>query len=64
MQKSFVLGAVVVLLLLLAGCASTPGGSGSSGSMSRGLSGVPSFVNDAYLNASASVMKRYRIKAA
>ncbi|MDR1230314.1 MAG: hypothetical protein LBK61_02810 [Spirochaetaceae bacterium] len=56
MKKSFVLGAAVVLLLSLAGCASAPVISGASGSMSKGLSGVPSFVNDAYLNASEDVL--------
>jgi hypothetical protein len=54
MKKSFVLGAAVVLLLSLAGCASAP--AAPSGSMSKGLSGVPSFVNDAYLNASEDVL--------
>jgi hypothetical protein len=53
MKKSFVLGAAVVLALSLAGCASTPG---SSGGMGRGLRGVPSFVNDAYRNASEDVI--------
>ncbi|MDR1230685.1 MAG: hypothetical protein LBK61_04710 [Spirochaetaceae bacterium] len=53
MKKSFVLGAAVVLLLALAGCAGVPG---ASGSMGRGLSGVPDFVNEAYLNASEDVL--------
>ncbi|MDR1231643.1 MAG: hypothetical protein LBK61_09610 [Spirochaetaceae bacterium] len=59
MKKSFVLGAAVVLALSLAGCAGFPGASGSSapsGNTSRGLSGVPSFVNDAYLGASEDVI--------
>jgi hypothetical protein len=50
MKKSFVLGAALVLLLSLAGCAST------SGRMSGGLSGVPDFVNEAYLGASEDVI--------
>jgi hypothetical protein len=54
MKKSFVLGAAAALLLSLAGCASAP--TAPSGSMSKGLSGVPSFVNDAYLNASEDVL--------
>ncbi|MDR1147673.1 MAG: LPP20 family lipoprotein [Spirochaetaceae bacterium] len=56
MKKSFVLGlgAAVALLLSLAGCASAP--AAPSGSMGKGLSGVPSFVNDAYLNASEDVL--------
>ncbi|MDR1230662.1 MAG: hypothetical protein LBK61_04585, partial [Spirochaetaceae bacterium] len=53
MKKSFVLGAAAVALLLLAGCAGVPG---ASGSMGRGLSGVPGFVNEAYLNASEDVL--------
>jgi hypothetical protein len=56
MKKSFVLGVAVVLLLSLAGCGSAPAASGPSGSTSRGLSGVPDFVNDAYLNASEDVI--------
>jgi hypothetical protein len=50
MKKSFVLGAAVVALLWLAGCAS------ASGRMGQGLSGVPGFVNEAYLNASEDVI--------
>jgi hypothetical protein len=59
MKKSFVLGAAVVLLLSLAGCAGTPpasDSSGSSGSSGRGLRGVPDFVNDAYMSASEDVI--------
>jgi hypothetical protein len=59
MKKSFVLGAALVLSLSLAGCAGAPGlpvSSGSPDRMSRGLSGVPSFVNDAYMNASEDVL--------
>jgi hypothetical protein len=57
MKKSFVLGAAVAALLSMAGCASTPVmGGGDSGRMSRGLSGVPDFVNEAYLNASEDVI--------
>jgi hypothetical protein len=66
MKKSFVLGAVAVVLLSIAvagsGCASGPVPVGavdrpaSSGSMGTGLSGVPKFVNDAYLNASEDVL--------
>jgi hypothetical protein len=55
MKKSFVLGAAAALLLSLAGCASAPPAA-PSGSMSKGLSGVPGFVNDAYLNASEDVL--------
>jgi hypothetical protein len=55
-KKTFVLGAAVVLALSLAGCASAPVSSGSSGNTGRGLSGVPSFVNDAYLGASEDVI--------
>jgi hypothetical protein len=50
MKKSFVLGAAVVARLSMAGCAS------ASGRMSRGLSGVPDFVNEAYLGASEDVI--------
>jgi hypothetical protein len=62
MKKSFVLGAAIVLSLSLAGCAGAPGSSASSGSSgssdrtSRGLSGVPSFVNEAYMGASEDVL--------
>jgi hypothetical protein len=50
MKKFFVLRAAAVVLLSMVGCAST------SGRMSRGLSGVPDFVNEAYLNASEDVI--------
>jgi hypothetical protein len=53
MKKSFVLGAAAVLVLSLAGCASAPAASSST---RDGLSGVPGFVNDAYLNASEDVL--------
>lgn len=54
MKKFFVLG---LAALALAGCVSVPPPSGgSSGSPGRSLSGVPSFVNEAYLNASEDVL--------
>jgi hypothetical protein len=56
MKRVFVFGVTVVLLLSVAGCAGTPTVPGSSGSMRKGLSGVPTFVNDAYLNASEDVL--------
>jgi hypothetical protein len=48
-----VLAAATILSLSLAGCSSAPKASKSRGA---GLSGVPSFVNDAYLNASEDVL--------
>jgi hypothetical protein len=42
------------LAVLLAGCAGAP--SSRSGPMLAGLSGVPAFVNEAYLNASEDVL--------
>jgi hypothetical protein len=56
MKKSFVLGAAAVLVLSLAGCASTSGSSGSSGNTGRGLNGVPDFVSEAFLSASEDVL--------
>jgi hypothetical protein len=56
MKRFFVLSVTAALLLSAAGCASGPPASGSSGSLSKGLSGVPGFVNDAYLNASEDVL--------
>ncbi|MDR1444628.1 MAG: hypothetical protein LBI94_07090 [Treponema sp.] len=52
------------MALLLMGCAGTPAATSSSSSgstsspvtLSPGLSGVPAFVNDAYLNASEDVL--------
>ena len=68
-MKMFVLSVTVLIALSMAGCATKPvpvvvvGGetpqaasSGSSGTLSKGLSGVPSFVNEAYLNASEDVL--------
>jgi hypothetical protein len=52
MKKSFVLGAAIILLLSLAGCASAPRASDSS----KKLNGVPDFVNEAYMNASEDVL--------
>ncbi|MDR2020945.1 MAG: hypothetical protein LBQ14_09290 [Treponema sp.] len=49
----------LVLALSLSGCASVAesgGGSSSGPSRGKGLSGVPSFVNEAYLNASEDVL--------
>ncbi|MDR0584133.1 MAG: LPP20 family lipoprotein [Treponema sp.] len=59
MRVFSVFNLAAVLALLLVGCASAPqsgGGSSSGGPLGRGLSGVPSFVNDAYLNASEDVL--------
>lgn len=56
MKKNVVLGLAVALVLLLAGCGSAPKSGGSSATIGKGLSGVPSFVNDAYLNASEDVL--------
>jgi hypothetical protein len=63
MKRFFVLGVTAGLLLSLAGCGSVPsvgsgssGASGGSGTLSKGLGGVPDFVNDAYLNASEDVL--------
>ena len=53
MKKNVVLGLAAAIALSLAGCGSTPPASESSG---KGLGGVPSFVNDAYLNASEDVL--------
>jgi hypothetical protein len=52
MKKFFVL--TVVLALSIAGCAGAP--NTASTPSGRGLGGVPSFVNDAYLNASEDVL--------
>jgi hypothetical protein len=46
---------VPVIALLLAGCAGAPAKSPGS-PLSSGLSGVPAFVNEAYLNASEDVL--------
>jgi hypothetical protein len=59
MRKFFVLMiTAVVLALPVAGCASAPNPVGQTASVSSGggLGGVPSFVNDAYLNASEDVL--------
>jgi hypothetical protein len=66
MKNVFVLSVAALVALSMAGCATKPvpvvvvGGetpqAASSGSMSAGLSGVPKFVNDAYLNASEDVL--------
>jgi hypothetical protein len=53
MKRFFVLSVAALVALSMAGCGSTPA---SSGPMGAGLSGVPSFVNDAYLNASEDVL--------
>jgi hypothetical protein len=50
-----VLAAAAILPLSLAGCSSAPK-SVAPISMSAGLSGVPAFVNEAYLNASEDVL--------
>ena len=52
-KKNVVLGLAAVLALLLAGCGSAPPPAAAA---SKGLGGVPSFVNDAYLNASEDVL--------
>jgi hypothetical protein len=59
MRNFFVFSVAAALALSLAGCAGTPGtggGSSSGGSKGKGLIGVPSFVNEAYLNASEDVL--------
>ncbi|MDR3356853.1 MAG: LPP20 family lipoprotein [Spirochaetaceae bacterium] len=56
MKRNFVFGLAALIALSLAGCASAPGTPESSGTLSRGLSGVPSFVNEAYMNASEDVL--------
>jgi hypothetical protein len=60
MKKVFVLSVTAGLLLSLAGCAGAPATASSpaagTGAGGRGLSGVPGFVNDAYLNASEDVL--------
>ena len=67
MKRFFVLSVAALVALSMAGCATQPvpvvvvGGdvppaAAQSGSMSAGLSGVPQFVNDAYLNASEDVL--------
>ena len=62
MKNVFVLSMAALVALSMAGCAGTPGVSGSSGpsassgALSKGLSGVPDFVNEAYLNASEDVL--------
>lgn len=61
-MKKIVFGLTAVLALSLtalslAGCGSSPKSGGvASAPIGRGLSGVPSFVNDAYLNASEDVL--------
>jgi hypothetical protein len=54
MKKICVTGLAAALLLSLAGCGGTPRAKG--GSSAKGLGGVPSFVNEAYLNASEDVI--------
>jgi hypothetical protein len=54
MKRLFVLGMTAGLLLSVAGCKSAP--ASSSGSGRGGLSGVPDFVNAAYMNASEDVL--------
>jgi hypothetical protein len=69
MKKFFVLSVAALIALSMAGCGTKPvpvvvvGGTAPaaaapdpSGKMSAGLSGVPQFVNDAYLNASEDVL--------
>jgi hypothetical protein len=56
MKKLFVFVLTAGFLLSLAGCGSAPASSGSQEVIGKGLSGVPSFVNDAYLNASEDVL--------
>jgi hypothetical protein len=63
MKRFLVLGVAAGLLLSLAGCGSVPsagsgssGASGGSGALSKGLSGVPDFVNEAYVKASEDVL--------
>lgn len=57
MKKNVVLSMTALIALSMAGCASAPKADpNASGPMGAGLSGVPSFVNDAYLNASEEVL--------
>ena len=57
MKRFFVLSVAALVVLSMAGCAGAPKADPSaSGQMSAGLSGVPTFVNDAYLNASEDVL--------
>jgi hypothetical protein len=60
MKKFFVLIVTVALALSIVGCAgapaAVPANAPSGGGASGGLGGVPSFVNDAYLNASEDVL--------
>ena len=55
MKKNVVLGLTAAIALSLAGCGSAPQSVGPSASKGLG-GGVPSFVNDAYLNASEDVL--------
>jgi hypothetical protein len=55
MKKLFVCVLTAGLLLSLAGCASSGGGTRTP-PVKVGLGGVPSFVNDAYMNASEDVL--------
>jgi hypothetical protein len=60
MKNFLVFSFVLAAALFLAGCASAPAApatsESSSGTLSKGLSGVPAFVNNAYLNASEDVL--------
>ncbi|MDR1470634.1 MAG: hypothetical protein LBT00_15250 [Spirochaetaceae bacterium] len=66
-KRFFVFGVAALIALSMAGCTSAPkaaplpsgaasAGTAGTGSASKGLSGVPDFVNDAYLNASEDVI--------
>ncbi|MDR1251487.1 MAG: LPP20 family lipoprotein [Treponema sp.] len=56
MKKIFVLTVTAALALSIAGCAGTPNAGPAKTPSGRSLGGVPSFVNDAYLNASEDVL--------
>ncbi|MDR1094894.1 MAG: hypothetical protein LBL31_00725 [Spirochaetaceae bacterium] len=57
MKRFFGLSVAALVALSMAGCGSGPKAApASSGPMGSGLSGVPTFVNDAYLNASEDVL--------
>jgi hypothetical protein len=53
MKRFFVLSVAALVALSVAGCGSAPR---ASGVLSKGLSGVPDFVNEAYLSASGDVL--------
>ena len=54
MKKILIVSFALIIALLVSGCAGGP--AAPSGPLSTGLSGVPAFVNDAYLYASEDVL--------